>query len=494
MFTTSELDVPPPWPYAEGEVEAMIGGLESSSADEVDWSYYEHASTTAELSDAQLVDEIVEEERLSRVHSARRTRLTAELARRRPGDERGISDVDEPSQLIRWAPDELGCALGLSRLTAKARLVDAARLVRVLPRTLHAWEQGLIDEYRARSINDLTMVVSDEAAVVVESLVLADAGDLTWSQLRAALREAVLRVDPDGGNVRHREARKRRRVEVYPEDDGMAALRATMPATDARLVWQHLTALAGSLADDRSIDQRRADLVADLLTGRLTLTDLTTTTTTGDCTRGEDRSADPDRAAEPGDSTEAGGTDASVRPTRGPRPHRPLVQIVVGLDTLTGTSNHPAQLTGYGPIPADLARQAATDGVWRRLVTDPLSGALLDHGRTTYRPPTALAEYVKARDQHCRYPICSRHVAELDHHTRWADGGPTDESSLHGYCTHHHWLKEQPGWHVLAHPDGTLTWITPTGRRYLSKPHDYRPLTSPDPPPAPPPADDPPPF
>src|ERR1051325_9069076 len=85
---------------------------------------------------------------------------------------------------------------------------------------------------------------------------------------------------------------------------------------------------------------------------------------------------------------------------------KPLVQVVVPFDTLTGAAEHPAELVGYGSIPAPLAREIAADSVWRRLITDPLSGALLDHGRTTYRPPAALADFVRARDGHCRHPLC----------------------------------------------------------------------------------------
>ncbi|WP_433502383.1 HNH endonuclease [Pseudonocardia halophobica] len=159
---------------------------------------------------------------------------------------------------------------------------------------------------------------------------------------------------------------------------------------------------------------------------------------------------------------------------------KPLIQVVVGYDTLTGTTDTPAELIGYGPIPAGLAREAAADGVWKRLVTDPLSGALLDHDRTVYRPPTAVRDFVTARDQTCRLPTCNRRAldGDLDHHQRAADCGPTCERNLHGLCKHHHTLKEHETWQVLAHPDGSLTWVTPTGYRYVSRPYDYRPFTS----------------
>src|SRR6266511_96609 len=67
---------------------------------------------------------------------------------------------------------------------------------------------------------------------------------------------------------------------------------------------------------------------------------------------------------------------------------------------LMGLTEHGAELAGYGPIPAQVARELAADGTWRRLLTDPVSGHLLDYGRTTYRPPAALADFIRARDHH----------------------------------------------------------------------------------------------
>jgi len=156
---------------------------------------------------------------------------------------------------------------------------------------------------------------------------------------------------------------------------------------------------------------------------------------------------------------------------------KPLVQVIVHYSTLIGADDQPAELAGYGPIPADLAREIAADSVWRRLVTDPLSGALLDYGRSTYRPPAGLADFVRARDVTCRNPICRRRVldCDLDHtigyHTH---GGTTCEANLHGRCRCHHRMKDQPGWSATQHPDGRISWTTPTGHTYTSRPFDYR--------------------
>src|SRR6266542_5750392 len=55
---------------------------------------------------------------------------------------------------------------------------------------------------------------------------------------------------------------------------------------------------------------------------------------------------------------------------------------------LMGLTEHSAELAGYGPIPAQVARELAADGTWRRLLTDPATGHLLDYSpdpRTTLR-------------------------------------------------------------------------------------------------------------
>jgi hypothetical protein len=221
---------------------------------------------------------------------------------------------------------------------------------------------------------------------------------------------------------------KKRFVSIRQLDDGMSSLSASLTATDAEACWQMLTRLAKSLRpeDARTLDARRSDLLVDLLTGRVSVTD-----------------------GDPG-----AGRPVIAHATAG----KPLIQIVVGLDTLTGNNNLPAELVGYGPIPADIARDAAADGVWKRLVTDPVGGALLDHGRQTYRPPASLNDFLRARDQTCRNPICTHRAldADLDHHRRWEHHGDTDEENLFGHCRHRHVLKENEAWQVIANPVGTL--------------------------------------
>jgi hypothetical protein len=172
-------------------------------------------------------------------------------------------------------------------------------------------------------------------------------------------------------------------------------------------------------------------------------------------------------------------------PPRPVNPGKPLVNIVIPHSTLRGATDEPAHLPGYGPVAADQAREVAGthDALWRRLVVDPQSGALLDHGATTYRPSAAVTRFVRARDIECRSPICRRTAwdCELDHVHAWADGGATTGNNLMNACPHDHRCKHQPGWQVRAHDDGRIEWRTPTGHAYFSEPFDYRPEPPPPP-------------
>ena len=49
----------------------------------------------------------------------------------------------------------------------------------------------------------------------------------------------------------------------------------------------------------------------------------------------------------------------------------------------------------------------------RRLVTDPVTGVLVDYGRTRYRPDAYLTGLTKARDVTCRAPGCTERASQF---------------------------------------------------------------------------------
>ena len=132
-------------------------------------------------------------------------------------------------------------------------------------------------------------------------------------------------------------------------------------------------------------------------------------------------------------------------------------------------AENPGQLSGYGPIPASLARELAADGNWKRFITDPTSGELLDIGRKSYRPSQHLVDFLIARDRTCRFPGCRypAHRSDIDHVTPWDDGGKTTPQNLGSLCRRHHRLKTHGGWKVTSARDGSCEWISPNGKHYL---------------------------
>ncbi|HVQ92965.1 MAG TPA: DUF222 domain-containing protein [Mycobacteriales bacterium] len=161
-------------------------------------------------------------------------------------------------------------------------------------------------------------------------------------------------------------------------------------------------------------------------------------------------------------------------------PARPLVHVTVAASTLLGLDDEPGDLAGHGPIPASMARRIAADptGTWRRILTDPATGAVLDVGRNTYRPPPAVVRHVTTRDRTCRFPGCRQpaHRCDLDH-IRPYPAGPTAASNLATLCRHHHRLKHHGSWQITHTSNADLTWTAPTGHRYTTHPQPAAPPT-----------------
>ena len=128
------------------------------------------------------------------------------------------------------------------------------------------------------------------------------------------------------------------------------------------------------------------------------------------------------------------------------------IQLIMTDRTLFDGDDEPAIITGYGPIPApiarDLIRNANPDTkTWiRRLYTDPDTGHLVnaDSRRRTF--PHAMRQYLLARDQYCRTPWCDAPIRHTDHITAHSRGGTTTITNGQGICENCNYVKESPGW------------------------------------------------
>ncbi len=369
-------------------------------------------------------------------------------------------------------PDELACALACTRRVAQDLFLRAWGAGQH-PAVGDAWAAGAIDSRKV----DVILAESVHAAPGATDLVIDDAlrraPDLTAPQLTRHLRAAVIALDPAAAEARRVAERERRSVELVLAPDAMARLIAYLPAADATAAFTAIDALAGHATtdgDDRTVDQRRADAFTDLFTGVL------------------DRQATP---------------DGTPLPTR--HGQRVAVQVTVAATTLLGLDDRPAMLASYGPIPAQVARELAQDGTWRRLLTDG-TGQVSHVGTHTYRPGADLTRTVQARDVTCTFPGCRQPAArcELDHRTPYdhaagEHGGPqTSTSNLHALCKHHHQAKTKGWWSVTWDPStGISTWTDRHGLTYARHPvtvHSTPDVLDHRPPPAPPPDVGAPPF
>jgi hypothetical protein len=389
----------------------------------------------ANLSAAGRVDLLVALEKQAAWVAAAQQRVLARMA------------VDQADNEHSWVREDVACALRLSGLTAQRRLAVAGTLFERLPGMLRLLDRGQVSYLHAAALAEAVFGLDAEQARAVEERVLTRAVEQTLAEFKRSVRRAVARVAAATVEEQRAEAMHQRRVAVTPRGDGMAELWALLPAEGAAAVMTAVDALASvtSADDPRTADQRRADALVDLGVAAL--------------------------------------HDPLLPRAQG---MRPSVQVTVALSTLLGEDEQPGELAGHGPIPASLARRLAADetGTWRRLVTDPVTGHLLDYGDKTYRPPKDLAEFVIARDQACTFPTCSRaaHRCDLDHRIPYSQGGSTSSGNIDALCKRHHLGKHQAGWTPHRTSKGT-TWISPTRHIYRSRPPDLPRDTTSDPPP-----------
>lgn len=154
---------------------------------------------------------------------------------------------------------------------------------------------------------------------------------------------------------------------------------------------------------------------------------------------------------------------------------RPTVQVTIAASTLAGQDDAMALLDGVGPIHPDLARSLAGRALsFSRLFLDP-DGMVTNVD--TYVPSSRMKRYLRARDQHCRFPGCRAKASrcQIDHNQDRARGGATALCNLACFCTSHHPLKhpdvdERHRWTVRQLPEGTLVWTSPLGREYTDSP------------------------
>ena len=342
---------------------------------------------------------------------------------------------------MRTATAEIATALRITERTVQRRMSDSTTLMIRFSRTHAALSEGRISRAHATVIMDAGVAIEDDEARAAFELAALDRAEIeTAGRLRAIVQAIAEKAQPVSIAERHRIARQRRGVFIRDVEDGMAELLAVLPAVLAHGIHDRLTQMGRHVrtaagagvdeADDRTMDQLRADILSDLaLAG--------SPVASGD------------------------GLDAIAA----------HVQVTVPVLTLAGVHDDGADLAGTGPIDPYTARfLAATAPGWDRVMTHPVTGAILAVDR--YRPTADLKRALRVRDEHCRFPGCRQPAwrSDLDHTQDAARGGPTSDDNLECLCKRHHVLRHATEWSVRQLGGGTLEWTSPTGLIYIDIP------------------------
>ncbi|CAB4935998.1 unannotated protein [freshwater metagenome] len=380
--------------------------------------------------------------------------------------------------------EDVAAALRLSGSTAQMRIDVARTLVNHLPNTCSALAMGEISASHATVIAKETAAairdgISEFAIYQIEERALAHAEFHTPGQVANKVRTTIAQLAPAEFEVVVDRARETRRVSCYNEADGMATVVAILPAQDAQTVMKSIEAYILKMNE---MDEKKRNEYATRFTGKINQAD--------DCinSRGEavansqdGEDCDIESATDTwslltmdnkrADALTAILSQALASNVDEVRPHRrPVtVNVTIDLPTLLGLAENPGQLSGYGAIPASVARELASDATWKRFITDPQTGNLLDYGREKYEPPQALVDFLLARDRTCRFPGCRQPASrsDIDHAHSWETGGETSPENLGLLCRRHHRLKTHGRWSLVSNPDGSCEWTSPVGKKYF---------------------------
>ena len=397
---------------------------------------------TGPVDDAVRVDRIALLEQIKAAAAAAQAAEIVAFARSQVAAQQSVG-VDY-RRLGQGIAEQVGLATHTSGWHGARKLTLARDLLSELPATFRLLAAGQISEDVAQRVaTETSHLDPDTRRVVDQQLTDQKVQDLGPKNAAGLARRLAYAADPQSAVKRARNARTDRRVTLRPAPDTMCWLTALLPVEDGVRAYTALTRhtdTAKAAGDQRG----RGQIMADTLTERLT-----------------------------------GQAPADGRPVE--------LNLTMPLENLLDPDSHtPADLPGYGPIPAGLAddilRHTGDRVWWRRLFTAPTTdgGRVIVGGDPTVRRFTGwLAKLLRLRDGGtCREPFCDAPIRHLDHITPRSEGGPTTYAKGRGLCERHNYTRQLPGWTIetLAHrPDGIpylIATTTPTGHTYLSRAPD----------------------
>jgi hypothetical protein len=395
--------------------------------------------------------------------------------------------------------EDISAALRMSGNSAQYKIDIARSLINTLPNTCSALATGEISPAHANVIARETAAairegLPAEAIERIEESAIAHAEFHTPAQVGNKVRTMLAQIAPKEFEEIVVRARETRKVSMYRESDGMATVVAILPAEDAQTVMsaiENFVIRANRRDEDAHNHAAKAEIIRAAFLGRAPSSYESAKRSSGAGVSGSGVSGEQIEMTSEEEAafnneyvpdlrtmdmkradalSEIAGIAVSLSEDEAKSHRRSVsVNVTIDLPTLLGLNENPGQLAGYGVLPAQIVRALAGEGKWRRFITDPNTGTLLDYGRDSYQPPQDLVDYLIARDRTCRFPGCRQSAAraDIDHAEAWEDGGETSAANLGALCRRHHRLKTHGGWKLSSNADGSCSWESPDGHNYF---------------------------
>ncbi|WP_341946535.1 HNH endonuclease signature motif containing protein [Microbacterium sp. LWH11-1.2] len=384
---------------------------------------------------------------------------------------------------------EFSAAARIPTGSVEYAFTDALVVSTSLPEVRAAFAAGRVCAGHVREIVRESAIVAEairnkrvdaDVMGLYEAAVLVFAERETAARTKAHAAQVAAALVGETVTDRHKRAAGERCVKVRSVGDGLALLTAVLPEWVAVAIADRLRQMTRQVIRNRAHARDDAESARD--DGRVIVSDDTFAmdpdTDTGAGCETENVAAD----TRTWDQVQADlladlllTADPSAVHGDGLDNIQGRIQVTIAGTTLAGADDRPADLDGHGPLHPDIARDLAGRNTgWSRLFLNP-DGMVRQ--TDTYTPTEGMRRFLRARDQHCRFPGCRMpvHRCDIDHTHDHARGGKTRLDNLAHLCRAHHTLKhpdipDTHRWTARQERDGTITWHSPLGRTYTDRP------------------------
>jgi hypothetical protein len=350
--------------------------------------------------------------------------LAAILVRRDRDEARATQILAQVQQTRAFARDGYSSPTALLKHRMSLHPGEAQRLVRranslpSMPLTALAYQQGALSGAQVDVLCEVHAIAPDHFGEAESNLVELALDIPQVPELRKKLDYWLSQVAPEELASDRDHIREVRALNLRREGE-MVRVNGWLDLEAGERLFARLDPGPAAENETRSIAQRRADLLVELVDG---------------CS------------------------------------DRPSMVVHVSAETLIDGLPGISETVNGTHLTVDEIRRISCDASLTRVVFGPDSQPL-DVGRTKRLVTPSQRLAVMARDLHCVFPTCDRpeRWCDVHHIIPWLANGPTAIDNLVLLCRHHHTLVHQAGWTIMG-PPSELRVFRPDGTELGKEP------------------------